>query len=160
MFSEASVILFTGVGDGLPTGGGFAYQGGLPTWGGVCLLRGFDYQGCLPTRPSAYWGSQGSDIQWWPLQQSVRILLDCTLVPANNLNNITLFQIYIFAGFPPDISKRASPEFSKAFIKVYLERLAELEGKSKSSVTEREVEQYFVWTSKCALVSTCFFFLS
>ena len=43
MFSEASVILFTGVGDGLPTGGWFAYQGGLPTWGGVCLLRGFDY---------------------------------------------------------------------------------------------------------------------
>ena len=51
MFIYVSVSLSTGSGGVcllLPTGGGqSAYWGGLPTWVGVCLLRG------LPT--SAYW---------------------------------------------------------------------------------------------------------
>ena len=60
MFSEASVSHFVHRGRGSAFEGGSAYMGGLPSGG-------------LPN-------PHGSDIQWWPLQRSIRILLECILV--------------------------------------------------------------------------------
>ena len=59
-----------------------------------------------------------------------------------------------FVGIPPDMTKKVKPEFRKMFIRAYLERLTELDGQAPASVTELEVDRYFVWSSKCELVST------
>ena len=60
MFSEASVSHF------VHRGGGLHSRGVLPTWGDLP-------SGGLPNPHS-------SDIQWWPLQRSIRTLLECILV--------------------------------------------------------------------------------
>ncbi len=57
-------------------------------------------------------------------------------------------------GLPPDPAKRASPEFARKFVRAYLEKKAELDGKTPSSVTEELVEQYTVWTYRCMQVSS------
>ena len=56
----------------------------------------------------------------------------------------------MFAGLP--VAKEAGPEFTNFFIRSYLEGLAELEGKTLSSVTIQDVEKYHKWTDVCTLV--------
>ena len=58
----------------------------------------------------------------------------------------------MFAGLP--VAKEAGPEFSNFFIRSYLEGLAELEGKTLSSVTIEDVEMYHKWTDVCTLVGS------
>ena len=77
MFLHLSVILFTGGG---VCGGGHVWQGvcmagGHAWWGGACVARG----SCVARRACMAGGGRAWQ-QRLPLQQTVRILLECILV--------------------------------------------------------------------------------
>ena len=57
-------------------------------------------------------------------------------------------------GVPADPDLIPTPEFTHTFIKTYLEELAVLGGREKSSVTEDLIESYKTYTNKCTQVTT------
>ena len=57
-------------------------------------------------------------------------------------------------GVPADPDLIPTPEFTHTFIKTYLEELAVLAGREKSSVTEDLIESYKTYTNKCTQVTT------
>ncbi len=63
------------------------------------------------------------------------------------------YACFLPPGVPLNPAKRATPEFCRDFIRAYLQRKLQLEGKPEDSLTETEVEKYYVWTCKCCLVS-------
>ena len=114
MFSQASVILFTGgvcmgVWQGSMHGGGVA---GGPAWQGACMaMHGHGWQGACVVGgmhggghawqgACVVGGMHGGGHAWqgwghvwqerWPLQQTVHILLECILVLEGNVFNTKL----------------------------------------------------------------------
>ena len=81
MFLHLSVILFTGG----SMCGRWACVAGVCVCGGVCAW-GHAWQGICVAGGCAYGGSMCAWQERWPLQRTVRILLECILVTCCNLS--------------------------------------------------------------------------
>ena len=64
--------------------------------------------------------------------------------------------IVIVTGPAAEVSSRfpVGPEFSRSFIKHYLTKKAELEGRETSAVMAADIEKYLQWIKLCTMV--CF----
>ncbi len=60
--------------------------------------------------------------------------------------------VFNCSGVPADPDLIPTREFTHTFIRTYLEELAVLGGRQKSSVTENLIEKYKTYTDKCTQV--------
>ena len=69
----------------------------------------------------------------------------------------TLKEKYCTVDNPPVFEKRASEEFGKDFVRCYLNKRRELQGKTHEPITQEEIDTYYHQACLCMMVSLFLF---